>query len=354
MKQAVVGLALMIAATIGVPSCLAADRGGPDRMQSKPDLPARPAGLPTDRRLEELVRDVYAQYATVAAASGHEIEFELSNFKTILRNEFGRVQWVDLMSPATGLWIEQQREYYDAPWLGEDKMVHYRLGWKQRPPETEAVEFQSLKDLKARSIAEVLGLLRERYDWRISPAAITRYTVDVKLDGQGRTYRAAAFWSRAGQEEDRFEMSLQDHVVPRVASAIGEEAEPVPEEATEGWRDGARWRDDGSATAPSTTESCKAQQTSISHTTLKLPDTQGHLEGGSAFERLRLWIDANHDGVSDAGELHPLSEIGVDSIELSYVESRRKDRHGNLLRFKSRVRLLRSTTEAVDVYFLME
>jgi hypothetical protein len=77
--------------------------------------------------------------------------------------------------------------------------------------------------------------------------------------------------------------------------------------------------------------------------------------GDLVFERLRLWRDSNHDGVSQPAEILTLSAARVERISLAIVESSRSDKDGNLFRYKVKVELLnehggRVNRSAYDVY----
>jgi hypothetical protein len=73
-----------------------------------------------------------------------------------------------------------------------------------------------------------------------------------------------------------------------------------------------------------------------------LPENGGNGDGvidarDAVFEHLRLWIDKNHDGVSQPGELYKLPVLGVTSLGLEYTETSTRDQFGNWFRFKGQV-----------------
>jgi hypothetical protein len=60
-------------------------------------------------------------------------------------------------------------------------------------------------------------------------------------------------------------------------------------------------------------------------------------EKDAIFSSLRLWVDANHDGISQPDELHPLPEMGVFSISPDYSLARYIDEFGNVFRYRAKV-----------------
>jgi len=70
------------------------------------------------------------------------------------------------------------------------------------------------------------------------------------------------------------------------------------------------------------------------------------------YTSLRLWLDRNHDGVSQPSELLALSDVGVEWLGLHYIESGRQDRHGNEFQYTSLVGLAGHRTQSSDVFLL--
>ena len=71
------------------------------------------------------------------------------------------------------------------------------------------------------------------------------------------------------------------------------------------------------------------------------------------WNSLLLWVDRNHDGISQAGELIPISATAISMIVLSAHWSGRHDQAGNLFRYEALVRNGNSLQTFYDVYLVI-
>lgn len=70
------------------------------------------------------------------------------------------------------------------------------------------------------------------------------------------------------------------------------------------------------------------------------------------FSQLRIWIDRNHNGISEPGELSSLPAAGIRTIEYGYGFMGSRDEHGNVLWLEGQAWSDRGETKIYDVIFL--
>jgi len=71
----------------------------------------------------------------------------------------------------------------------------------------------------------------------------------------------------------------------------------------------------------------------------------------AGWDRLLVWTDANHDGVSQPAELRHPSAWGLTAIQVDYHWTGRRDRYGNIFRYEGLVRFGSAMRSCYDIYF---
>ena len=73
-----------------------------------------------------------------------------------------------------------------------------------------------------------------------------------------------------------------------------------------------------------------------------LPGNGGNGDGqidqnDKVFSRLRLWVDKNHNGISEPGELLTMDQAGISAISLNYQDKKWVDAYGNQFRYRAKI-----------------
>jgi hypothetical protein len=77
----------------------------------------------------------------------------------------------------------------------------------------------------------------------------------------------------------------------------------------------------------------------------------------SIYERLLLWRDLNHNGLSEPDELIGLNSSGIVEISFDYKLSRKVDTYGNQFRYRAKLKIKELTNIdkwAWDVFLLRD
>jgi hypothetical protein len=69
-----------------------------------------------------------------------------------------------------------------------------------------------------------------------------------------------------------------------------------------------------------------------------------------SFFYLRLWQDKNHDGISQPGEMKPLTDFGITGLSTNYHSDGTKDSHGNDFRYSGSVYVADASNVGMTAY----
>jgi hypothetical protein len=69
-------------------------------------------------------------------------------------------------------------------------------------------------------------------------------------------------------------------------------------------------------------------------------------EKDRVFVSLRLWVDRNHDGIPEPGELLTMREAGITAISVAFSPNKWSDAYGN--KFTNRALIVRTQGPGVD------
>ena len=75
-------------------------------------------------------------------------------------------------------------------------------------------------------------------------------------------------------------------------------------------------------------------------------------QGDTAFDQLQVWVDGNSDGISQAGELFALKDLGITELNLNAISTPTQD-NGNIIGLNSSYQTADGQShEMADVWFL--
>jgi hypothetical protein len=78
----------------------------------------------------------------------------------------------------------------------------------------------------------------------------------------------------------------------------------------------------------------------------------------SVYGQIRVWLDNNHDGISQPSELMRLSDAGVTALLVAYHDTPRMDNNGNLYKYEGSALVAKNGKESshklIDVILIRQ
>ena len=74
----------------------------------------------------------------------------------------------------------------------------------------------------------------------------------------------------------------------------------------------------------------------------------------AVWRSLLLWVDLNHNGVSEPGELRPISASAITALGIECHHVGRRDQSGNAFAFEGKIYLGHRSRITYDVFFVIQ
>lgn len=174
------------------------------------------------------IETAYATLERYADLAASDLRFELRDFRTLYRGDFGGSAWLDIVTMPDGRLIQVERKAHST--TREDgsssERVEYvptwttkEADWRLHPKTSKAAEV---------SLAEAFRILEEDDPKFLQARALTTFEVTVSLVEDERTYRAAFVWFSPQERPTwtTFDLLVLDNVTQGVEQAL-EESIPV-------------------------------------------------------------------------------------------------------------------------------
>lgn len=182
-----------------------------------------PGADPVRAAQERVIRDAYRAHEEAISRSGKYVEIELSDFRTILPAEFGRVRYTELVDLPGSYKIQIQPSEV---WGSDRELVgrSYRTLLRHVKLPSDPTHGLPL------TIADLVAIGREHSGGaEPEPLALTSFQVTTKIEFETLSYRAAASWLRLPAGDDPGEYFVNDPVMNFLPEILTETDPIYPE-----------------------------------------------------------------------------------------------------------------------------
>jgi hypothetical protein len=174
---------------------------------------------------EKAVRAAYGLVEAYGRNEGHEITFQLSDFKTVytpdaLRLKFSEITSIDVRDRITISSTTRVDIMENGPEISKKTNLGYALKWEAASPDPDQDRWAK------RSVSDYIEIARPDLPALSLLRALTSYRVSVAFEGTHRDYRAAFLWMGASAGSPISTFQSLEPVANRVGLVLAEQIPP--------------------------------------------------------------------------------------------------------------------------------